>query len=121
MSRLEQFKRILSGFNDAAASLEGAALFSDDGLIIASNLSEEVDEMRLSAASSALLSTCGGGARDLRRGGLEELIIRGEGGYAILSSTSRNLVLLVLAGKTAKLGGVLLGVRDAIMELNQAV
>jgi predicted regulator of Ras-like GTPase activity (Roadblock/LC7/MglB family) len=121
MSRLEQLQKVLDGFKDEASLLQGAALFSDDGLIIASSLPDNFDEMRVCAGVSSMLTAYVTAGAELNRGKLQELIIRGEGGYAIFAGASRGLVLIVFAGKNAKLGGVLLTIREALDVLNRTL
>jgi predicted regulator of Ras-like GTPase activity (Roadblock/LC7/MglB family) len=121
MSRLDQFKKILDSIIDEPLQVRGAALLSDDGLIIASSLPDGFDELRISGAAAGAFAHGINAAAEFRRGEVEELIIRGTDGCVIISSTARNLVLVVLADKNARLGAVLLNVRESIAALNKVI
>jgi predicted regulator of Ras-like GTPase activity (Roadblock/LC7/MglB family) len=119
VSRLEQFNKILHDLKMSSTEVEGAALLSDDGLMIASVLPAGLDELHLSAASAVAFATSSRSAAEIGRGAVEELIIRGTSGYAILCVAARNVVLIILAEKSARLGVLLLDVREAVGALNR--
>ncbi|HEC61325.1 MAG TPA: hypothetical protein ENI27_03625 [bacterium] len=105
----------------ASLGIEASALVSVDGLIIASALPADVEEDRVSAMSAAMLSLGERISRELGRGTLDQVYIRGENGYVILSSVSEEAVLTALAREDAKLGLIFLEMRRAKEDLIRLV
>jgi hypothetical protein len=101
----------------STADIEASAVVSVDGLTIASSLPSGVEEDRVSAMSAAMLSLGERIASELGRGALDEVYVRGAGGYVILTAVGVEAVLTVLARGGAKLGLVFLEMRRAAEEL----
>ncbi|MBI5071235.1 MAG: roadblock/LC7 domain-containing protein [Deltaproteobacteria bacterium] len=121
MSRVETINRILRNLQAASPAVEASALISEDGLMLASALPQHVDESRV-AGVSATLSTLGSrAARELERGDVEEVLVRGSYGYAVMISASAGTVLLALASREAKLGLIFLDMRRAVDDLRKVV
>lgn len=90
-----------------------SAVVSVDGLTIASALPADVEEDRVSAMSAAMLSLGERIAKELGRGILDQVFIKGENGYVILMSVGEEAVLTALAREGAKLGLIFLDMRRA--------
>ena len=103
----------------ASPDIEASAVVSVDGLIIASALPEGVSPDRVSAMSAAMLSLGEGFCRELSRGSLEQIHIKGANGYVILLSAGEKAVLTVLAGPQSKLGLIFLELRRTAADLSQ--
>ncbi len=71
--------------------------------------------------SAAMLSLGERIARELGRGLLEQVYIRGENGYVLLRSVGEEAVLTVLARGTARLGLLLLDMKRAAEDLAKIV
>lgn len=99
--------------------VEGAAMVSADGLVIASVLPAGTDEDRVSAMAAALLSLGDRTVDELQRGALEQVYIKGADGYIILMQAGNECVLEVITGGAAKLGLVLLDSKRAAQELTR--
>lgn len=110
-SRSEQMVESLRAMQSAAPDIEASAVVSVDGLIMASALSMDVEEDRVSAMSAAMLSLGERIAGELGRGGLDQVYIRGDNGFIVLSAIGEEAVLTALAHKRAKLGMVFLEMR----------
>ncbi len=119
MSRAEDLNRTLRQLQSGTPEVEASALISDDGLIIASALPQHVDEMRVAGMSSTLLNLGMRASAELQRGRIEQVLIRGEHGYAVLSSAVDGVNLLVLATHDAKLGLIFLDMSKTIKEIAQ--
>src|SRR5574341_765040 len=89
-------------------AVEAAAVVSVDGLTMASSLPADVEEDRVSAMSAAMLSLGERIASELGRGNLEQVYIRGDKGYVLLTAIGEEAVLTALARENAKLGLVFL-------------
>jgi hypothetical protein len=99
--------------------IEASAVVSIDGLIIASVLPENVSPDRVAAMSAAMLSLGEGFCRELARGSLEQVHIKGTEGYVILLSAGEKAVLTVLASSQSKLGLIFLELRRTAADLEQ--
>lgn len=111
---VEELKKLQISTPDIQAS----ALVSVDGLIIASALPASVEEDRVSAMSAAMISLGERISLELRRGELDEVYIRGDNGYVLLTSVGEEAVLTVMASSNAKLGLIFLDIRRAAETLS---
>ncbi len=121
MSRTEQMVSRLRSMQSASPEIEASAVVSVDGLIMASALPVEVEEDRVSAMSAAMLSLGERISGELGRGGLDQVYIRGDHGYVILTAIGEEAVLTALAREGAKLGLIFLEMRRAAEDLERVV
>ena len=113
---------MISRLRDLQASspdVEASAVVSVDGLIMASALPDSVEEDRVSAMSAAMLSLGERIATELGRGTLDQVYIRGQNGFVILTSVGEEAVLTVLARVEAKLGLLFLDMRRTAGDLTK--
>ena len=120
-SRTELMVACLREMQAASPEIEASAVVSVDGLIMASALPVEVEEDRVSAMSAAMLSLGDRIAGELGRGALDQVYIRGDSGYVILTAVGQEAVLTALARQNAKLGLVFLEMRRAAENLERLV
>lgn len=120
-SRSQLMIERLRNMQAASPEIEASAVVSVDGLIMASSLPAEVEEDRVSAMSAAMLSLGERIAGELGRGGLDQVYIRGSGGYVILTAIGEEAVLTALAREQAKLGLIFLEMRRAAEDLLRLV
>jgi predicted regulator of Ras-like GTPase activity (Roadblock/LC7/MglB family) len=111
----------LRDMQSSSPDIEGSAIVSVDGLSIASALHQEIEEDRVSAMSAAMLSLGERIASELGRGSLEQVYIKGENGYVLLTAVGDEAVLTVMARKEAKLGLILLDMRRAAEDLEKLI
>lgn len=119
--RTDMFQQVLEELKGSSADVEASALISTDGLMIASALPQGMDEDRVGAMSAALLSLGDRAARELARGTLERVLLQGERGYVIMSSSGTGAVLTVLAKQNAKLGLLFLDIKRAAEALSKLI
>lgn len=105
----------------ASPEIEASAVVSVDGLIMASALPADVEEDRVSAMSAAMLSLGERIAAELGRGALEQVYIRGDTGYVLVTAVGQEAVLTALAREGAKLGLIFLEMRRAAEHLSRIV
>jgi hypothetical protein len=105
----------------ASPEIEASAVVSVDGLIMASALPADVEEDRVSAMSAAMLSLGERIAAELGRGALEQVYIRGDTGYVLVTAVGQEAVLTALAREGAKLGLIFLEKRRAAEHLSRIV
>ncbi|MFN8373872.1 MAG: roadblock/LC7 domain-containing protein [Anaerolineae bacterium] len=120
-SRTEQLVERLRDLQASSGDVEAAAIVSVDGLSMASSLPANIEEDRVSAMSAAMLSLGERISSELGRGELEQVMVKGENGYVILTAVGEEAVLTVLARKDAKLGLIFLDVTRTVGDLKQLV
>ncbi|TAK14252.1 MAG: hypothetical protein EPO32_02730 [Anaerolineae bacterium] len=120
-SRSDQMVNRLRDMQAAAADIIASAVVSVDGLTMASALPSDVEEDRVSAMSAAMLSLGERIASELGRGSLDELYIRGEAGFVLLTAVGDEAVLTALTRDEAKLGLIFLEMRRAAEDLVKLV
>jgi hypothetical protein len=120
-SRTDLMVDRLRDFQAASPDVIASAVVSVDGLIIASALPADVEEDRVSAMSAAMLSLGERIAGELGRGKLNEVYIRGDDGFVVLTSVGEEAVLTALARRDAKLGLIFLEMRRAAEDLERLV
>ncbi len=112
-SRTQQMAEHLRELQMSTTDIEASAIVSVDGLAIASSLPPGVEEDRVAAMSAAMLSLGERIASELGRGVLDEVYVKGAGGYVIVTAVGEEAVLTILARAGAKLGLVFLEMRRA--------
>jgi uncharacterized protein len=117
-SRTEQLVARLRDLQVSTGDIEAAAIVSVDGLSIASSLPAGTEEDRVGAMSAAMLSLGERISNELGRGSLQQVFVRGENGYVVLTAIGEEAVLTVLARKEARMGLIFLDIQRAVQDLN---
>ncbi len=117
MSRTEQITKIIRSLSNNTPDVEGAAVIDNDGLMIASALSADLDEDSVGAMGAALLGLGERIVDELDRGDFELVMIRGGDGFVILTRCGEEAVLACLASKGAKLGLIFLDLKRSAKQL----
>ncbi len=121
MSRLDELNKILRKLQSDSPGLEASALISEDGLMIASALTPDLEETRVAGMTATLLNLGTRAAVELARGEVKEVIIRGDRGAAVMIDAGRGALLLALANETAKLGLIFFDMHEAIRSLKKVL
>lgn len=116
-SRTELMVARLRDLQASSPDVEASAIVSVDGLTIASALPSNVEEDRVAAMSAAMLSLGERISKELGRGTLDQVYIKGNDGFVTLTSVGEEAVLTVLAREQAKLGLLFLDMRRAVEDL----
>lgn len=119
--RADMLTSILAELNGSSADIEASAIVSTDGLMMAALLPSTMDEDRVGAMSAALLSLGDRTAKELARGGLEQVLIKGDKGYILMTHAGEDAVLTVLAKPQAKLGLIFLDVKRAAESVGKVI
>jgi predicted regulator of Ras-like GTPase activity (Roadblock/LC7/MglB family) len=114
VDRTDSLNKVLKTLQTGSPDVEASALITEDGLMVASALPQDLDETRVAGMSATLLSLGTRAAAELRRGEVQEVIVRGEEGYAVMITAGRGVLLLVVANEHAKLGLIFFDMREAI-------
>ncbi|MFZ0160378.1 MAG: roadblock/LC7 domain-containing protein [Kineosporiaceae bacterium] len=117
MNRTERIQAVLQTLVTSSPDVEGAALVTMDGLPLASALPGGTDEDRVSAMGAAALSMGARTVAELKRGSLEQVYVKGSGGYVILMQAGTETVLETISNSDARLGLLLYEMKLAAKEL----
>mgnify|MGYP003385759700 FL=1 len=110
---------VLSELNGTSADIDASAVISTDGLTIASMLPQDMDEDRVGAMSAAMLSLGDRSAEELGRGKLDQVLVKGDKGFVLMTYAGEDAVVTVLAKPKAKLGLIFLDVKRAAESIAQ--
>jgi predicted regulator of Ras-like GTPase activity (Roadblock/LC7/MglB family) len=120
-SRTEQLVKALKNLSGSTPDVEASAVVSSDGLVIASALPSDVEEDRVAAMSAAMLSLGERTSKELGRGILDQVFIKGENGYVILMNAGTDAVLTAMVRKDAKLGLIFLDMKRTAEEIGKLI
>lgn len=115
--RADMLNSILSDLNGSTADIEASAVLSTDGLMMAALLPAGMDEDRVGAMSAAMLSLGDRTATELARGGLEQVLVKGDHGYILMTHAGPEAVVTVLCKQNARLGLIFLDVKRAAQSI----
>jgi uncharacterized protein len=121
LTKQDQITNVLRKLQSSTPDIEGAAVISMEGLIIASSLPASVEEDRISAMSAALYGIGTRAAEELQRGVIDQVYIRGMNGYMITNQAGSEGLLVVIANAKAKLGIIFLDIKRASEELSRLI
>jgi len=102
--REDTLKLLLSDLNGRSTDIEGSALVSKDGLIIASYLSPGMAPDRVSTLVAALHALGDLVSTTLHRGAAEHILISGKQGYVLINQTGDDAILCLIGNKSVDLG-----------------
>jgi predicted regulator of Ras-like GTPase activity (Roadblock/LC7/MglB family) len=113
-TRTDDLNKVLETLQSSSPGIEASALISTDGLIIASVMGQDMDGARIGAMTATLLSLGTRAGNELRRGELQEVVVSGDKGYAVMVSAGRDVLLLILATEATPLGLIFIDMREAV-------
>ncbi|MBL1260896.1 MAG: roadblock/LC7 domain-containing protein [Thiotrichaceae bacterium] len=119
--RSDMLNEILSELGGASADIEASAVISTDGLMMAAMLPANLDEDRVGAMAAAMLSLGDRTAQELARGSLEQVLIKGDKGYVLMTHAGSEAVLSVLTKADCRLGLIFLDVKRAAEDISKLV
>ena len=88
--------------------IEGSSVISRDGLIIASDVLQDVDTKTFAAMSAAMTGAAETASSELKRGNPEQIIVDSKPGSIIAIGAGKKAILVCLIKPKANLGLVLL-------------
>ncbi len=113
MGRKEDLIALTDDLVKSSSDIEGAAVISLDGLVMAASLSGKMDEVRVGATAAAMLGLSKRTANQLERGGVHQTLIQAEKGNIIITSAGTKAVFVGLTPSDVTLGMVFLEAREA--------
>jgi len=103
----DKLVKILQGLRKVG-DIIGSSVISSDGLAIASDIGESVDEATFAAMSAAMQGAAETAASELKQGNINQIIIDAEKGKIITISSGKKSILIILASPSINLGLALL-------------
>jgi hypothetical protein len=117
--RVEKINAILQELRNNSADVEAAVLLSSDAMALASNIGGDLDEDQISAMSASVLSLGERAAKELRRGVLDQVYIKGDLGYLLVMNCGPEAILAVLVSPQAKLGVLFMETKKTADDISQ--
>ena len=108
----EVLERIVKDYN-----LDGAVIISEEGLPLASFVRVQIDEDMISASGAALVSAAITTAKNVGKGKLNQVTLKTDKGYLLFTKMEEGTILGVMTSEKAKLGVILMGIREALKDL----
>jgi len=115
--RTEALNTILNDLNGSTTDIVASAVLSTDGLMMASRLPGDMDEDRVGAMSAAMLSLGERISNELMTGELEQVLIKGDLGYVLMTHAGSEAVVTVIAKPETRLGLMFLDIRRAAQSI----
>ncbi len=106
-TKKEQLTEILQSLKKVGDVL-GSSVISADGLPIASDLGEGIDESTFAAMSAAMQGAAETAVQELKQGTLKQIILEAEESKIIAISSGEKAILVILAKPKINLGLALL-------------
>jgi predicted regulator of Ras-like GTPase activity (Roadblock/LC7/MglB family) len=117
----ESLQEIMENAISSTNGLEATAIVSMDGMIIGSVLPEDVEEERIAAMTAAILGLGERTAEEMQRGTLEEIYIKGEGGYVLILGAGESVVLTGIVSNEAKLGLLFISMKNTAKKIAEVL
>lgn len=113
-------KLILNQLHDANPDILASAVVSIDGIAMEWILRKDTNPDRVGGMSAALVSLGAQAAKELACGRLKQVVIEGDDGFTVMVQVGDDAALLVTARSQAKLGLILLNVRETVQAIKHA-
>ena len=99
-----ELNTVLEEMETKDPEIEGSLLLRTDGLVLASAVSEGIDRDLAAAMGASILNVGGRVLEELRKGTIENVIVRGSDGVVMIIAVASDVVFAAIAKKNANLG-----------------
>ena len=121
-TRQEQVLAVLERLSSSIGSdITGAVAVSNDGIVLASRVSNEVNADRVVAVAATILGVAKRVSAEMKIGMSEEMIIKADSGLFMVVPAGEQSLLAVNLRQGANLGLVRIEARDAAAMLGRAL
>ena len=117
LSRAEKIHEILDRLRSIDPDIEGTAVTTNEGLVIASSLTGTLDEDKLSAVCAAVNTAIVRTATELEKGRPSEVFIKAPSGYIFILQAGVTSLLVAITRQTTNVGLLLLDMRKVSREI----
>ena len=104
---LETIEEALKKLVRAIPDIKAISLLSNEGMPLAFILPQEIDDLKISGISAALLSMSELASIDMQKADFNQLYIKGTDGYLLLLGVGGRHALLISASNDVRLGMLL--------------
>ena len=118
-NRAQQLQQILENLATGTPDILGAAVVSEDGLLIARVLPTQAEEASVGGMASVLLRLGSRVSSELSLGGMKQVMINGDDGNVLMVEAGEGALLMVLMQRRAALGLIFLDVGRASKAIAQ--
>ncbi|MEA3311908.1 MAG: roadblock/LC7 domain-containing protein [candidate division WOR-3 bacterium] len=112
-----KLRGILSRLNQAAPEIQASAVVSMDGLMLASAMPPNTHDDDVAAIAATLLGLGDKTVQEFQHGRLQQVYVKGDRGYTIITNTGQDNVLVVVTDENVKLGIIFLHIKLAAKEI----
>lgn len=109
----------LQVLSKASPYIMGSAVVTSEGLVIASELPNEIAEKKVTMMAMAMLTLGQETTRELGSSDLERVLVESKDSYIVLINVGPNAVLAAVADKEAVLGLLFLSMKKAVAEIKE--
>lgn len=113
----EKLRGLLLRLNQAAPEIQASAVVSMDGLMLASALPPGTNDDDIAAIAATLLGLGDRTVQEFRQGRLQQVYVKGDRGYTIITNTGQDNVLVVVTDENVKLGLIFLHIKLVAKEI----
>lgn len=117
LSRAERIHELLEKLRTIDPDIEGTAVATSEGLVIASSLTGGLEEEKLSAVCAAVNTATQRTAEEFEKGRPSEMLIRTPRGYILVMQAGMTSLLVAITRETPNLGLILLDMRKVSKEI----
>ena len=115
----KQIETILKELLINNSEIKLASVVSVEGLPIVSIIPKNVDETHISAMTATLLTLGERATSEMKKGYLNEIIVKAKEGYIIVVSAGMNAVLVITTNNRCKLGLILFECKKACKKISK--
>ena len=119
-SKKDTLLKLLKGL-EGIGEIDGSAVVTRDGLLIASDLPREIDAETFAAMSATMVGAAETAISELKKGGIERVITEGEQTKLIATGAGSNAVLVSMVDRDANLGLVLVEMKKIANNVEQII
>jgi len=117
-SKEEQLEEPLEAMKDIQG-VEGAAVVRRDGLLIVSNLPQDVDSDQLAAMTASTVGSGETASQTLQIGGVQQVTVESEDGKLISTGAGDEGILTILTEPDVNMGLVLVEMKKAVKKIKR--
>ena len=99
---------ILSELNQSSKDIQASAIISNEGLVMAAQIDENLDEDWVAAMTTAISAQANRVVREIKLGKLQQVLIKAHQGYVMIISAGEQAVLITMLDRGAQLGFIFL-------------
>lgn len=105
----------------SVSSIRGAAVVRRDGLLIASNMGEEINDDQVGAMTASIVGSGETASESLHMGGVDEVTVESNEGLLIATGAGDQGILAVLSDPDVNMGLVKVEIENAIEKVKQVL